>query len=188
VDELNSLSILASETGKFVWDETQGSPTLTDSPNIDQWNPLMTAANLGCLVEKGTLLGWIAPGNKIHLTAIVSEQDARIIELGAKVVCKWDCELSQTYEGFVTQVSTEPIDELPRPLAGDPHYYSYAGMNNPQAQQQRYYQVTVALDRWPAGVTHLSLSSTHIFTGNRTLWEIIVRYFILNVRPVIENQ
>ncbi len=181
--QINELSIKASHSGWFIPSGAQASPVLTQALDRSVWRPLLDSSNLGCVMERGALLGWIAPTLEYHVSVLVEQSDAELVQVGMQATVRWDALGSEVCQGQVTSVSSEPIEATPRPLIGDETFLSESIVGGEIRPVQPHYVVYVRLDSQPDWLHHQGVGAVHIHTPPRTLWQSLSRQFRLNVRP-----
>ena len=134
--------------------------------------------SIGCAVERGELLAWIAnPDMGFQIEALISEQDTDLVQVGARVRCRWDCAPSQLIFGSVQSISTEPVTVTPMELVGDHEFMSNVNRKHVATPENPSYLVVVNLDEIPDSAAHGSLVTAKIQVDSRTLWQSFVRTF-----------
>jgi hypothetical protein len=146
-------------------------------------NPV-AASNLGCTLPRGTLVGWYSPMQKPILTAVVSQEDVRLLNIGMKAVCRWDSDLANTQVGTILQISPEAISATPTQLLGDSALVSLRNAQGRMAPEKPHYQVTIQLQQHTSQHLAGSLSSVRFEIASRTLVESALRYIQLTFKPV----
>lgn len=181
--QINELSIKASHSGWFIPSENQASPVLTQALDRSVWRPLLDSSNLGCVMERGALLGWITPKLEYQVSVLVEQSDAELVQVGMEATVRWNALSSEVCQGQVVSVSSEPIEETPQPLIGDETFLSESNVGGTIRPIQPHYVVQLRLERQPAWLYHQGVGTVHIHTPPRTLWQSLSRQFRLNVRP-----
>lgn len=153
-EEISSLEIRAPHAGTLLSGPPYSPQQLTSLPNHDRgMHSVLDETNLGSWVNRGDLVARIVQPGDFMLTAYVGENDAKSLQLGMPVRCRWDCELGQVYTGRISKISPDPIDELPETLIGE---RSFPTREN--KLEQPHYEVDIELaasppnwppSRWP---------------------------------------
>lgn len=187
-DEIASLQIFSEFEGRLIPGLSRPQLLMAESDHLGIWNPILSTAHLEATVERGTLLGWLAGGNEIELTAIVTEQEAERIRPGMQVVCRWDCLVGTIYQGVVKRIAADPLEKPPEILMGDPSLGTGAESGSQIAGRSGFYEVLISVPDFPDAAVHQSLATVHIATAPSTLWEMIYRFYSINIRPQLIRQ
>lgn len=182
--DLQSLTIRAPRIGTII-SANHKLPVPLSSPRDDRHNlsPL-ESANYSCTLERGTLVGWFTSHNKQILTAIVAQENLRMLLVGMEATCRWDSDLEHTVHGRIASISPEPIDITPTELQGDANLISLRDEKGRLTPESPHYEVTIEL---PSDAPlHLkgALASVRFKIASRTLFESAVRYLRLSFKPV----
>jgi putative peptide zinc metalloprotease protein len=182
--DLESLSIRAPRSGVLISANYQLPPPLS-IPRDDRYNlnPL-ESCNSGCTLERGTLVGWFTSQDKRILTAIVAQEDLRLLAIEMDALCCWDSDLSHVAIGRIASISPEPIDVTPTELQGDPNLISLRNAKGKLSPESPHYEVTIELPH--DSPTHLkgALASVRFKIASRTIFESAVRYLRLSFKPI----
>lgn len=188
MDEISALQVLAEFDGRLIPSENRPQVTLSEGDHLGIWNPILAEAHLGATIERGTLLGWLAGGDSLELTAMVPEDEAERLRPGMSVVCRWDCQAGQIYHGKVLRISAEPLTTTPEVLLGDPGFVTEISPDGRAVPFRSHYEVEISVERFPKGACHQSLATVHVATAPSTLAEILYRFYSLHIRPQFYRQ
>jgi hypothetical protein len=182
--DLQSLAVRAPVSGVLISAEHQ-LPAPLSSPRDDRYDlsPL-ESCNSGCTLERGTLVGWFTAQNKRIVTAIVAQENLRMLAVDMEAMCRWDSDLSHIEMGRIISISPEPIEVTPTELQGDANLISLRDEKGRLSPESPHYEVTIEL---PADAPmHLkgALASVRFKIASRTLFESAVRYFRLSFKPI----
>ncbi len=182
--EFQSL-IVKMETGGFLiaGDHQLDSPIASPPDDRVDLSPLATS-NIGCTLQRGTLVGWSSPRQRPILTAVVSQEDVRLLNVGMEAACRWDSDLGSARVGTVSHISPEAITATPTNLLGDSTLISLRDVHGHMAPETPHYRVTIELQL--DGAEHLagSLASVRFKIASRTLFQSAVRFIQLTFKPV----
>ena len=182
--EIEALTIKAESMGCLIAGEHQLDLPIA-APHDDrlELNPV-EFSNLGCTLQRGTLVGWFSPMKKPILTVIVSQEDVRLLNIGMEATCLWDSDLATTQVGKILRISPESISSTPTQLLGDSTLISLRDARGRMAPETPHYLVTVELPE--VSPQHLvgSLASVRFKIASRTLFESALRYIQLTFKPV----
>jgi len=181
--EMESLQVLAEFDGRLIPSEMRPQVALAEKDHLGIWNPILSEAHLGATIERGTLLGWLVAGERLELTALVPEEEVERLRPGMSVVCRWDCQVQTIYNGKVERIAAEPLETTPDILLGDPSFVTEVGSDGRAVPTRSHYEVVVVVPDFPAAATHQSLATVHITTAPSTLWEMLYRFYSINIRP-----
>ncbi|MCA9130391.1 MAG: HlyD family secretion protein [Planctomycetales bacterium] len=181
--EFETLTVLAEQAGRLMPADFKMQPTLAELPNADSLKPLLTRSNIGKVVERGELLGWLGKNDELQIVALVAEQDAKLLWQGMSVTCRWDCEAGSSFSGTVIRISPEPVGEIPDALIGDPAIAGEAIGFGSQHPRSPHYEVRVGMQEIPRTAGQYSLANVRFRTAPRTLFRSFQRLLDINVRP-----
>lgn len=110
----------------------------------DRWqaNPLDPKL-IGCTCERGALIGWFSPKQRLILTAIVPEDDVKRLRVGQTANVGWDADIKHVRTGIVSRIAPEAINQLPRELIGDRALLSERNANGDFLPAKPHYEVTI---------------------------------------------
>ena len=183
-EELQALAIATKTSGCLIAGDHQlESPIAAPLDDRVDLNPV-AAGNIGCTLQRGTLVGWYSPMQKPILTAVVSQEDVRLLSIGMEAACRWDSYLANTQVGTIMHISPESISATPTQLLGDSTLISLRNAEGRMAPETPHYQVTIELQQ--EAPPHLvgSLASVRFKIASRTLFESALRYIQLTFKPV----
>jgi putative peptide zinc metalloprotease protein len=183
--ESQSLVSVANQDGVLMVADYVPTQTITEQINKGNTKPILSNSNLGCHVERGTLLGWFGKPGTLELTAVVTERDAELLVPGMKVVCRWDCQSATRYDGVISRISPDPVSEVPDALVGDESIPFRMGENGRPQPTEPHYEIKIALHRSPVFLSYQSLASVHFETAPRTLFQSLRRLFDTHVRTTL---
>ena len=186
--EVQSLVVLADHAGRLIPGQVESPPPLSEPASTAHWRSALTDDQLGSVVERGRLVGWVARSSRLELSALVPEAEAERLQPGMQVRCRWDSEPWQVHSGTIQQIVAEPVELTPSSLQGDPSFVSLVNSQGRLAPNGRHYEVLIELSTQPLAVIHDGLASVHFCVGNQTLWERIQRFYWLNIRPRFARQ
>ncbi len=181
--EATSLVNRSQHAGTFLAGELVSMQSLTELKDIQNSKPILSKANLGYGVERGTLLGWVSPVASYELTAYVAERDAELLSPGMLVRCRWDCEPSQRYDGVIARIAPEPITEIPDALRGDESIPFRVGEESKLQPDKPHYEIKIELPTAPRSLSHQSVATVHFVTAPRTAYQSLRRLFDTHARP-----
>ncbi len=182
--ELNSLTLRASQPGMLLPSNFHlNAPIAAMKDDLQDLDPL-SIANRGCTIERGTLVGWFSPQSERIVTAVVSQEDVRLLAIGMEAECRFDSQFHSILTGKVLRISPEPIRRTPDELQGDPQLISVRNAEGVLAPQIPHYEVTIALNDPNVEFRRGSLASVRFKIASRTIIESIERYLRLNFKPI----
>jgi hypothetical protein len=91
-------------------------------------------------------------------------------------------------QGEISRVAPEPLEKLPNVLQGDPQTRITVNALGHSASASQMYEAYIVIPELPSGVLHQSLATVHIRVGQRSLRDMLHRYYVLNIRPHLINQ
>ncbi len=183
-EELNALTITSAEPGRLIAAVHKLTLPLAFPQDVRlDLNPI-AEGNLGCTIERGSLIAWFVPQQTPMLTAIVAQEDVKLLSIGMEASCRWDSNLSTVEVGKIVRISPEPIRNTPTELHGDNYLISQRDTSGRLLPESPHYEVTIEL---AADLTTKplkgSLASVRIRIASRTLFESAVRYIQLSFKP-----
>lgn len=182
--ELSLLNRPAPYRGQLLPASLKLDRTLTAPAGIQWSEGPLDASNQGCLLERGTLLGWFSALERPEVIAIVSEQDIKRLRLKLSASCQWDSHVSSVVTGKVTRISPDPIKEIPEELVGDPSLLSQRDISGKFQPLERHYAVTIAIE--PGSPQHLKgeLVTVQIQVASQPLLKTLIHAVRLSLRPL----
>lgn len=185
-DEHAALTIRAEQNGFLLSGPPFLPPLLTEDSNLQTSEPMLNATNTGCLVERGSLVGWLGQPGRFVLTAYVIENDAKLLRIGMPVRCRWDCDVDQLYAGQIQWISPEPIEVLPDSLRGDESIVTQSSATGEAIYPaQPHYAVDIELADAPSIIAENSLATVHFETRSRTCFQSVKRLLDVHIRPTL---
>ena len=184
LSDVNALTISSQAEGRLIVGDYRLPPPLA-FPSDEQLDLSPTAeGNIGCTVERGALVAWYTTEQKPVLTAIVAQEDVRLLSIGMEAKCRWDSDFGIIETGRVIRISPEPITQTPSELHGDAYLISQRGLSGRLVPESPHYEVTIELPS--SAMQHLkgSVASVRFKIASRTLFESAVRYIRLSFKPV----
>jgi putative peptide zinc metalloprotease protein len=145
--DLESLTIRAPADGFFLASNAKVNPPIATPQDRRLICHPTHPESLGCLVERGTLLGWFTKKRSVQFHALVSESDVRSIRLGMKAVFILDSNTSTSIPCVVTRISPDPIQELPSELIGDPMIIAIRNKQGWLQPVNPHYQVNLSAEQ-----------------------------------------
>ena len=183
-EEVASLNINATATGYLIPAEYQlPQPLVAQNDNRIDLSPI-AEGNLGCTIERGTLVAWYTAREKPILTAVVAQENVRLLSVGMEATCRWDAELPTTQTGTIIRISPEPITELPTALQGDNYLISLRNASGKLLPDVPHYEVTIELPSNTPPHLKGSVASVRFKIASRTIFESVMRYIRLSFKPV----
>ena len=183
IPELESLVLRAPADGFFVPSSLVTRPSIVSPIDLRLAKHPMHPSNLGCLVERGALLGWTTPKRKIVFQTLVSETDIKSIRIGMKAECILDSNVSHSVRCNVQRVSPDPIIELPQELMGDPMLISLRNEKGLLQPEIPHYQVTLVAEQNVSTKIKGAVSTAFFQLESRTTVESLVRYIQKTIIP-----
>lgn len=182
--ELERLTQTAPYAGKLLPANAKLEKPLA-APRDFQWDTSpLDASNQGCLLQRGTLLGWFSRQQHLEVLALVSEQDIKRLRLGEVALCQWDRDVSSAVSGRISRISPDPIEQTPEELIGDPALISsrnHAGQYQPI---EPYYAVTIAIDQVTGQHPKGSLVTVQIQVDAQPLLQTLIHAIRLSLKPI----
>ncbi len=186
--EMSQLTVYANHSGVLIPSDLQLGKSLSEKPDADRWVPILSQENLGCTIQQGMLLGWLVKPESVELRAVIPESEAEFLKPGMPVICRWDNQSSMGAQGEISRVAPEPLEKLPNALHGDPDTRVTVNALGHSASPSQMYEAYIMIPELPVGALHQSLATVHIFVGQRSLRDMLHRYYVLNIRPHLVNQ
>jgi hypothetical protein len=186
--EISQLTVYANHSGVLIPSDLQLERSLSEKPDADRWVPILSQENLGCTIQRGMLLGWLVKPEAVELRAVVPESEAELLKPGMRVICRWDSQSAMGAQGEISRVAPEPLEKLPNVLQGDPQTRITVNALGHSASASQMYEAYIVIPELPSGVLHQSLATVHIRVGQRSLRDMLHRYYVLNIRPHLINQ
>lgn len=181
--ESATLRNLSPQSGLLLAGTDFDQTPLTSAEDHHSLRPILDSRHVGCFVERGTLLGWIANRSEFKATAYVVEQDAELLRVGMPVRCRWDCEVAERIDGTIARISPEPIESLPNALLGDQVVLAERSSDGSLVPLQPHYAVELNLERTPATLVHNAAGNVYFATAPATAFQWLLRMFDRYVRP-----
>ena len=141
--ELKELVFRASDNGFFIPAPTKLAPALTSPNHMEFANTPLHSSNLGCTVERGTLLGWFSSKSNVVIQTLVPEADLKSLRIGMHASCLLDAEPSRSIDCLIKKISPEPVDGIPLELFGDPMVVSVRGPTGGFQAETPHYLITL---------------------------------------------
>ncbi len=150
--QLEYLVQAANKPGRLLPTATSLKEPLAAPADLHWHGSPLAEISRGCMVERGTLLGWFTNQEKMEVVAIVSQQDIKQLRVGMVAACRWDCQVGQIITGKIVRIAPDPIEQTPDELIGDPTLISLRNAAGRFAPVEPHYAVTIeiadpALDR-----------------------------------------
>lgn len=141
--EMQTLSLRAPMNGYFISSSVKVPLSIVSPRNQRLATHPAEANSLGCVVERGELLGWFSQKRDVLFQTLVSEADIKSIRLGMRADCILDSQASISIPGKVIRISPDPIVELSSELAGDPMIVAKRNEKGLLQPEAPHYLVTV---------------------------------------------
>ena len=183
IPELESLVLRAPADGFFVPSSLVTRPSIVSPIDLRLAKHPTHPSNLGCLVERGALLGWTTLKRKIVFQTLVSETDIKSIRIGMKAECVLDSNVSNSVRCIVQRISPDSIVELPQELVGDPMLVSLRNEKGLLQPEIPHYQVTLVAEQNVSTKIKGAVSTTFFQLESRTAFESLVRYVRKTIVP-----
>lgn len=181
--ELRKLTIVAPFAGQFLPPPERTSKQ-ADHVTLASWQGRPLAArNRGAFLEKGTLLGKVAPTGQFEAVLAVDQNAMEFIRAGQPVEIVFDQWPGQKLRGAVEHISEQPWNAVPPSLAAKSggRIATQTGTDGGEHPLSETFQASVPLletdDRWVAEGT----GEARIHAGSLTIaqhaWRLICRTF-----------
>ena len=165
ISQLEGLSIEAGLAGRLI--PAPAIPQHQPPNALPEWSgSLYETANRGCLLQRGTLLGWIAPENGWEVEAQIAQDDIGFVQEGQSVKISLAAYPGEVLRGTVMAVSegieeTEETTDSSEPFA----------VRNPPAT----YRARLLLDTSPLALTRGMIGVSAIEVQRQTLGQWLQR-------------
>lgn len=142
-EEIADLRYVAPEAGFFL-PESLVAPVAITSPKSERFAPgLPDETNLGCVCERGDLMGWFIRDRRIQVKALVHERDVRLLRIGMSALIQWDAQLGQVATGIITRISPDVAATTPESLLGDPMLVSNRNRSGNFEPEAPHFEVAI---------------------------------------------
>lgn len=143
--EIQSLTHTAPQDGYLLAASHEvAKPLAAFEDDRQRGNPLDPEL-LGSTCDRGTLIAWFSPKQRLIMTAIVTEHDVKRLRLGQTALIGWDADIKNVRQGTISRIAPEAIDQLPEELIGDGALLSERSSNGSFLPATPHYEVTIAI-------------------------------------------
>jgi putative peptide zinc metalloprotease protein len=181
--ELRKLTVVAPFTGQFL-PPPERADSRADKVTLASWQGRPLAArNRGAFIEKGTMLGKVAPTGQFEAVLAVDQNAMEFVRPGQKVELVLDQWPGQKLQGTIEHISEQPWNAVPPSMSAKSggRIATHTGSDGAERPLSETFQASVPLDatddRWIAEGT----GEARIHAGTLTLaqhaWRMICRTF-----------
>ena len=174
--EIESLTLRAPMDGFFLLTDAR-VPLAIASPRDRRLASHPThPSSLGCLVDRGSLLGWFTQKKKVVFQTLVAEADIKSIRVGMEANGVLDSATVLPVRCKVTRISPEPVSELSAELVGDPMSVAKRNEKGVLQPETAHYQVTIEAETEVANKIKGSVATVFFRLDSKTVVEHAMRY------------
>lgn len=159
--ELKALVQKAPSNGYFIPAPTKIAAAITPPNHVGFSSSPTHSSNLGCTLERGTLLGWFSSKRKIVFQALVPEADIKSLRIGMSAICLLDSEPSRSVDCTIKKISPEPVQEIPTELFGDPMVVAVRNQKGVFQPETPHYLITLETRGQVASDVKGAIGSVH---------------------------
>ena len=181
--ELNALVVIAPGNVFFIPAPTKIAQSLTPPNQVGFAKNLVDPSNLGCTVERGTLLGWFSSKSPVLIQTLVPESEIKSLRTGLSALCLMDADPSRSVECLIKKISPEPVAEIPPELLGDPMVVAVRGAKGGFQAETPHYLITLETQCRGAGELKGAIGSVHFRLESKTFAVRISDYLRFTFRP-----
>lgn len=182
-NEIAGLRYVAPKKGFFLPGNSV-VPVATTSPKSERFpSGVPDATNLGCVCDRGTLIGWFVLNRRIEVTALVNERDVRLLQVGMPALVQWDAELGRVAKGTVTRISPDATSSTPAALVGDPMLVSNRNREGEFEPESPHFEVAIDVDQ-PGLVLRGAPATIQIPTASESLLDRALDLWRDNLKPI----
>ncbi len=182
IPEIESLVLRAPTDGYFIPSPIVLRPSIVSPIDLRLAKHPTHSSNLGCLVERGTLLGWFTPKQEIIFRAFVSESSIKEMRTGMKAECILDSDVVRSVRCKVERIAPDPVLELPQELVGDPMLVSLRNEKGLLQPETPHYQVTLEAQGNVKTKIKGAVASVFFQLESKTALERFVRYLRMTIK------
>ncbi len=148
--EIQALTHTAPSNGYLMGADRELTRPLASPVDDRQPGDPLAPELLGSTCERGALVGWFSPKQRLIVTAIVAQDDVKRLGVGQTALIGWDTDPQCVRRGIISRIAPEPIDQLPKGLIGDGALLSEPAAGGNFLPAQPHYEVTIEV----AGQAH----------------------------------
>ena len=182
IPEIKSLILRAPTDGYFIPSSIVLRPAIVSPIDLRFASHPTHSSNLGCLIERGTLIGWFTSKQEVLFRALVSESSIKEMRTGMKAECILDSDVTSSIRSKVARIAHDPIAELPQELVGDPMLVSLRNEKGLLQPETPHYQVTLESQGNVTTKIKGTVASVFFQLEAKTAIERFVRYIRLTIK------
>lgn len=175
--EMQTLSVRAPMNGYFISSNIKVPQSIVSPKNQRLASHPTDASSLGCVVERGALLGWFSEKREVLFQTLVSETDIKSIRLGMRADCILDSHVNIPVQCKVSRISPDPVGELPFEFVGDPMFVAKRNEKGLLQPETPHYLVTVEAETGVPTKIKGAVSSIFFRLQSKTILQHCIYHF-----------
>ncbi|MEQ1827543.1 MAG: site-2 protease family protein [Pirellula sp.] len=180
--QLDSLVQTAPFEGRFLPTSNSVLTAIASPSKESHLAHLMSSDRVGCMLEKGSLVGWFTNHKKPFLRVLVPESEMKSLVPGTNANYILDSRTHDCIAARVIRLAPDPVDEVPAELAHEPWLVASRDAQGKLKPSQPHYEVrlepTVEMPTESKG----AVATVQFQVANRTALEHLIRYVRLTFR------
>ncbi len=141
--EMQKLSMRAPMDGYFISSSIRVPQSIVSPKNLGLASHPAEPSSIGCVVERGVVLGWFSQKRDVLFQTLVSETEIKAIRQGMRADCILDSHASISIPCQVIRISPDPVSELAPEFVGDPMIVAKRNEKGQLQPETPHYLVTV---------------------------------------------
>ncbi|MCC6511168.1 MAG: hypothetical protein IT423_18855 [Pirellulaceae bacterium] len=182
--ELSLLTQTTSSSGRLLPASFRLNQPLAAPTDLQLQGGPLDEVSRGCMLERGTLIGWFSNQEQMEVVTLVSQQDIKQLRLGLLAACQWDCDVHRVARGTIVRIAPDPIEQTPDELVGDSGLMSARNAAGKFAPTEPHYAVTIRMDQPIPKQLKGSLVTVQVHVNSQPLLVTVLHAIRLSLKPL----
>lgn len=181
---LKKLKILSPGPGRFTPNAGWISTGYEQGQVKKHWQYVLTPADYQKRFQRGEPIGWFIQGSRQEVTAVVSAETIRFIDIQTPVVVVCDSNPGVSLSAKISNISSDPVASFPSELAGDSMFVLERDQRGLLQSETPLYKVRILLQDNNESLGRGNLCSVRFELPRLTIGQRIYRFFRSQFKPI----